>query len=69
MPTRKRRAVCAGEGGLVDPDQLTTVDGIRLHKVGDEYHRVADGVRVLVQDGKVVDIFPEPIDPAAAIRY
>jgi hypothetical protein len=66
---RKKRAVCAGEGGLVDPDELEIVDGTLLHKVGDAYHRVANGVPVLVENGKVADLIEKPIQPAEYVRY
>jgi len=68
-PARKKRTVCAGEGGLVDPDELEVIDDILLHKLGDQYHRVANGLPVAVKDGKVVDLITHPIDPGEAIRF
>ena len=49
--------MCAGEGLLhFCPDEVETIDGVLLHNVGGEYHRVANGIPVAIVKGKVVDL-------------
>ncbi len=56
-------------GAYIDPDEVETIDGVLLHNVGGEYHRVANGIPVAIVKGKVVDLITKPINPADAIRY